>query len=153
VDFIVARGMARLPQDRYQTIGEFCDTLLAAFHPNMKPSGSNGTSQPALASAGIFSAQRNPESAEATGSDTNGDTGATPSALFRPLFVFSGFDLEPGTPIPAPSPLHPAESQAAPPAEEPVPLLRRPVFWIGVALTLVVLAAAVVGGFFAYEYL
>ena len=88
------------------------------------------------------------------------DPGST-SALFMPAFLGSNFDLEPGTPVPAPSPVRPAPVPVADPTPPPMKAAtvpresdddgheasvgRRILFWLVVIAGVAVLGATVAG--------
>ncbi len=148
VDAVMARGLQRKPENRYQDVREFCEDLLAAFHPGMikkkKSSTDSGISMPSLFSGGTG------------GGDAGGERTdrISTSALFRPAFLYSDSDPEVSTPLPRPSPL----AQGATPAaaeeaeleedEQDPPFYARPLFWIGTGVILLGVAAG-----FVYAYL
>ncbi len=110
IDAVISRAMAQDPDERHATVKEFCDAVLAVFNPALRPQDSKKNFQPpnqgVLSTSGLFSGTAGtrraaPHAAPAAEGEAS-DSGAM-SALFRPAFVMSNFDLEPGTPFPSPS--------------------------------------------------
>ena len=129
LDAVISRAMAQDPDERYPSVKEFCDAVLAIFNPALRPQDSKKKSAPTnqgiLSTSGLFSGTAGSRRAAAAGeAEAASDSGAM-SALFRPAFVMSNFDLEPGTPSPNPATPQrgtPAAKPGAPPAPTKVPL-------------------------------
>ena len=159
LDSIIARAMAVNPAERFATVTEFCDAILAAFNPSLRPQAKASDGPGRMASAGLFAGTTfSKRKGDAT--DPGSDAVST-SALFRPAFLESNFDLEPGTPVPAPSPVRPAPVAVAEPTPPPMraapapeapdddgeetSLGRRLLFWLVVVVGVAVLGATVFG--------
>jgi serine/threonine-protein kinase len=132
IDAVISRAMAQDPDERHATVKEFCDAVLAVFNPALRPQDPKKNFQPpnqgVLSTSGLFSGTsgtRRAASTPAPAAEGDGSDSGAMSALFRPAFVMSNFDLEPGTPFPSSStprrgtpaaqPNTPAAPKTAPP--------------------------------------
>ena len=131
LDAVISRAMAQDPDERYSSVKEFCDAVLAIFNPALRPQDSKKKSAPTnqgiLSTSGLFSGtagtRRSATPAPAAGEGESTSDSGPISALFRPAFVMSNYDLEPGTPSPTPATPQRGTPAAVPAAHAPAPKL------------------------------